>query len=71
MNNLSRKETEYNMIAFICYRDRTIRRGNARHHCVRAKDEEGGTPFDAHPVVFVAKQSSRACASDEEIFKKN
>lgn len=28
-------------------------------------------PFDAHPVVFVAKQSSHACASDEEISKKN
>lgn len=24
-------------------------------------------PFDTHPVVFVAKQSSRACASDEGI----
>lgn len=32
-------------------------------------DEKEGTPvwppFDAHPVVFIAKQSSRVCASDE------
>jgi hypothetical protein len=27
-------------------------------------------PFDAHPVVFAAKQSSRACASDEKIFRR-
>lgn len=28
-------------------------------------DDQRRPPFDAHPVVFAAKQSSRVCASDD------
>lgn len=34
-------------------------------------DDQRRPPFDAHPVVFAAKQSSRVCASDEKIPKES
>lgn len=40
---------------------RCERRGRRERHV----DEQRRPPFDAHPVVFAAKQSSRVCASDE------
>lgn len=38
---------------------------------VRDEDDQRGPPFNTHPVVFAAKQSSRACAFDEKIPKES
>lgn len=59
----------------------TSQRRRDRHECAKNEKVRGtklkgldvsnnNNIFDAHPVVFAAKQSFRACAFDEKILRK-